>query len=57
MSETTPQDAEKQDPMAIEDMIPWPKSIEETELSPSFLADLTLKFIYYNSDMTSTAIS
>jgi hypothetical protein len=38
-------------------MIPWPKSIEETELSLSFLADLALKFIYYSSDMTSTAIA
>jgi predicted ATPase with chaperone activity len=57
MSETTPQQAGKQDQAVIEDMIPWPRTIEETELSVSFLADLALKFIYYSSDMTSTAIA
>jgi hypothetical protein len=37
--------------------IPEPKSIEETGLTMSFLADLTLKLIYYKSDMSSVEIA
>jgi predicted ATPase with chaperone activity len=57
MTETISEDAETQGQIVIEDMIPWPKTIEETELSLGFLADLTLKLIYYKSDMTSTEIA
>ena len=41
----------------IEQLIPRPTSIEETELSLSFLADLVLKLIYYKSDMTGAEIA
>ena len=41
----------------IEDLIPRPTSIEETELTVSFLADLVLKLIYYKSDMSSVEIA
>jgi hypothetical protein len=34
-----------------------PQSIEETELTMGFLADLTLKLIYYKSDMSSVEIA
>ena len=41
---------------AVERYIPEPKSIEDTELTMGFLADLTLKLIYYKSDMSSIEI-
>jgi hypothetical protein len=41
----------------IEQHIPEPRSLEETELSLGFLADLTLKLIYYKSDMSSAEIA
>jgi predicted ATPase with chaperone activity len=41
----------------IEQLIPRPTSLEETELSLSFLADLVLKLIYYKSDMTGAEIA
>ena len=41
----------------VEAHIPEPKSIEETELPMGFLADLTLKLVYYKSDMSSVDIS
>jgi len=41
----------------VEAYIPEPKSVEETELPMGFLADLTLKLIYYKSDMSSVEIS
>jgi predicted ATPase with chaperone activity len=41
----------------VEDYIPEPQSIEDTELSMSFLADLALKLIYYKSDMSSVEIA
>jgi hypothetical protein len=41
----------------IEELLPVPRSIEDTELSLSFLADLALKLIYYKSDMSSTEIA
>ncbi len=40
----------------IERFIPIPRSIEDTELTMGFLADLTLKLIYYKSDMSSVEI-
>jgi predicted ATPase with chaperone activity len=43
--------------LSVEKYIPEPKSIEETELSLTFLADLTLKLIYFKSDMTSVEIA
>jgi len=42
---------------SVETYIPEPKSIEDTELSMGFLADLTLKLVYYKSDMSSVQIS
>jgi hypothetical protein len=41
----------------IEQFIPRPNSLEETELSMGFVADLVLKLIYYKSDMTSVEIA
>jgi predicted ATPase with chaperone activity len=41
----------------IEKYIPEPRSLEETQLSMGFLADLTLKLIYYKSDMSSAEIA
>jgi hypothetical protein len=41
----------------IESFIPEPRTVEETELGLGFLADLTLKLIYYKSDMSSMEIS
>jgi predicted ATPase with chaperone activity len=41
----------------IEKHIPEPRSLEETQLSLGFLADLTLKLIYYKSDMSSAEIA
>ncbi len=43
--------------VAIEELIPRPRSLEETELSMGFLADLVLKLVYYKSDMTSVEIA
>lgn len=42
---------------SIERLIPEPKSVEDTGLTMGFLADLTLKLVYYKSDMTSLEIS
>jgi hypothetical protein len=42
---------------SLESHIPEPKSIEEIGLTMGFLADLTLKLIYYKSDMSSSEIS
>ncbi|MGD8398920.1 MAG: ATP-binding protein [Anaerolineae bacterium] len=42
---------------AVEQYIPEPRSIEETELTIGFLADLALKLIYYKSDMSSVEIA
>jgi hypothetical protein len=41
----------------VEASIPEPKSIEDTGIPMGFLADLTLKLIYYKSDMSSVQIS
>ncbi|MGD8625496.1 MAG: AAA family ATPase, partial [Anaerolineae bacterium] len=40
-----------------ESYIPEPQSIEETGLNIGFLYDLTLKLLYYKSDMTSMDVS
>lgn len=42
---------------SVEKLIPEPKSIEDTQLSMGFLADLALKLIYYKTDMSSMQIS
>ena len=57
MSKTTPSGTGKLSQAPIEDLIPRPTSIEETELSLSFLADLVLKFVYYKSDMSGVEIA
>jgi len=41
----------------VEAYIPEPRTVEETSLGMGFLADLTLKLIYYKSDMSSMEIS
>ena len=41
---------------SLEKSIPEPQSIEETELSMGYLADLVLKLVYYKSDATSAEI-
>ena len=41
----------------IESFIPEPRTVEETGLGMGYLADLTLKLIYYKSDMSSMEIS
>ena len=41
----------------IEELIPRPASIDDTELNLSFLADLVLKLVYYKSDMTGAEIA
>jgi predicted ATPase with chaperone activity len=43
--------------VSVERYIPEPKSIEETELTLRFLADLTLKLVYFKSDMSSVEIA
>jgi predicted ATPase with chaperone activity len=43
--------------VSVEKYIPEPKSIEETELSLRLLADLTLKLVYFKSDMSSVEIA
>jgi predicted ATPase with chaperone activity len=43
--------------ISAERAIPEPKSIEDTKLPMGFLADLTLKLIYYKSDMSSIEIA
>lgn len=40
-----------------ESYIPEPQSIEETELTMSFLSNLALKLIYYKSELTSVQIA
>jgi hypothetical protein len=57
MEEGTPTSTGGQGQVPIEELLPWPRSVEETELSLGFLADLTLKLIYYKSDMTSVEIA
>jgi len=42
---------------SMEGYISEPKSVEDTELTMGFLADLTLKLAYYKSDMSSTEIA
>jgi predicted ATPase with chaperone activity len=37
--------------------IPEPRSVEDTELTERFIADLTLKLIYFKSDMSALQIS
>ena len=44
-------------PVRIAQLLPRPTSIEETELSTSFLADLVLKLIYYKSEMSGVEIA
>ncbi|MBN1137204.1 MAG: AAA family ATPase [Anaerolineae bacterium] len=41
----------------IESFIPEPRTIDETSLGLGFLSDLTLKLIYYKSDMSAMEIS
>ena len=43
--------------ISMESYLPEPKSIEDTGLTMSFLADLTLKLVYYKSDMSSVEIA
>lgn len=57
MQERTPTGTGGPGQVPIRELIPWPRSIEETELSLGFLADLALKLIYYKSDMTSVEIA
>ncbi|HSJ54591.1 MAG TPA: hypothetical protein VLC52_12695, partial [Anaerolineae bacterium] len=42
--------------VALEKYIPEPQSIDETELTMGFLADLVLKLVYYKSDVSSAEI-
>lgn len=56
MEDRTPMNTGNRGQAPIEQLIPWPRSIEDTELPLSFLADLTLKLVYYKSDMTSVEI-
>lgn len=42
---------------SVEQFIPEPRSIDETELGLGFLTDLTLKLMYYKSDMSSVEIA
>jgi predicted ATPase with chaperone activity len=42
---------------SAEKYIPEPKSIDDTSLPMGFLADLTLKLVYYKSDMSSVEIA
>ena len=57
MQERTPTGTGGPDEVPIEELIPWPRSIEETELTLGFLADLALKLVYYKSDMASFEIA
>jgi len=57
MHENSSNSVEPETELTIEDLLPVPRSIEETELPLSFLADLALKLIYYRSDMSSTEIA
>ena len=57
MSNTTPTGAGPLSPARIAQLLPRPTSIEETELSTSFLADLVLKLIYYKSEMSGVEIA
>ncbi len=42
---------------SVERYIPEPKSIEDTELTERFLADLVLKLVYFKSDMSAVEIA
>jgi len=42
---------------SVERLIPEPRSIEDTQLTMGFLGDLTLKLVYYKSDMSSVEIA
>jgi predicted ATPase with chaperone activity len=42
---------------SVEQYIPEPKSIEDTDLSMRFLSDLTLKLVYFKSDMSAVEIA
>jgi hypothetical protein len=57
MNERTLENEGAPSQVPIEQFIPRPNSLEETELSMGFLADLVLKLIYYKSDMTSVEIA
>jgi hypothetical protein len=57
MHENSSNSVEPEAEVAIEELLPVPRSIEDTELSLGFLADLALKLIYYKSDMSSTEIA
>ena len=46
-----------QSSVAVEKLIPEPQSIEDTNLTMGFVADLVLKLVYYKSDMSSVEIS
>ncbi len=43
--------------LAVEKYIPEPRSIEDTSLTMTFIADLALKLIYFKSDMSSVEIA
>jgi predicted ATPase with chaperone activity len=57
MNERTLENEAMPPQVAIEQLIPRPSSLEETELTMGFLADLVLKLVYYKSDMTSVEIA
>jgi hypothetical protein len=57
LSHTIPTGTGPLSPARIAQLLPRPTSIEETELSTSFLADLVLKLIYYKSEMSGVEIA
>jgi predicted ATPase with chaperone activity len=57
MNDIAPEGMWVEDSPPIESFIPSPDSIEETELPLSYIADLVLKLVYYQSDMTSMQIA
>lgn len=57
MDENSSNSVQPEAQVSIAELLPVPRSIEETELSLGFLADLTLKLVYYRSDMSSTEIA
>lgn len=57
MSNRTQTDTGQLRQVPIEELIPRPTSIDDTELTLSFLADLVLKLVYYRSDMTGAEIA
>jgi predicted ATPase with chaperone activity len=57
MNESIPVSNGDRGQISVKELLPRPQSIDDTDLSMSFLADLALKLIYYKSDMSGAEIA